>query len=71
MDAEIGGLVFTYDETEHTFEVVDISYGYRIGSFRLDEGPGWIVDLDHHCGFLDSGQLSVLANFANALNKEL
>lgn len=60
---EIGGLVFTQDSA--FVSVVDLNYGTRIGSFLLEEGPGWVLCLSSRAGFLDVGQLRGMVEFAD------
>ena len=67
---EINGLRFSYSAITGNYYVVDVNYGVSLGLIKLQEGPGWIVDLFAN-SFLDEGQLRVLLEIVSFLNSDL
>lgn len=60
---EIGSFIML--EHDEKIDVYDLNYGVFVGHFVLEEGPGWILELSGRAGFLDTGQLRSLSDFAD------
>lgn len=67
---EYNGFLVEYRPETRTYKITDISYEMLVGQMVSHEGPGWILEPATGV-FLDSGMLTVLAQFASELNETL
>lgn len=61
-------LVFEKDVEAKTIKAFDINYVCWIGTFKFEEGPGWVLNLETN--FLDVGQMSTLVAYISKIYRD-